>query len=53
MYVHTYIWKLEINYKKRKCMSFSKGNVQEKQKFYIEDKEIQNVRVQIPKNNYS
>ena len=36
-------WKLDINYKKTKCMRFTKGNQREKHIFKINKKDIENV----------
>ena len=37
-------WKLDINYTKTKCMSFTKGTQKEKHIFKIKDKVIENVK---------
>ena len=36
-------WKLEINYKKNKCMTFTKGSQKEKHSFSINSQPIENV----------
>ena len=37
-------WKLDINYTKTKCMTFTKGNQKEKHNFTINDRIIENVK---------
>ena len=37
-------WKLEINYSKTKCMTFTKGTQKEKYKFSIDTHPIENVK---------
>ena len=37
-------WKLNINYKKTKCMTFSKGYIRKEHKFYINNALIDNTK---------
>ena len=41
LYSYTINWNLEINYKKTKCMTFSKGNQKEKYEFTLNNQKIE------------
>ena len=44
LYQFCITWKLNINYKKTKCMTFSKGTIRKEPKFYINNVLIENTK---------